>query len=234
MYCLQAHEPTFPDHMNIPHYLKSSSQERQRRLEGQKSPDPQVAVLWQQALDLVKDFPAKTRLLAAHAYACALDYKHGGLPSAIYLSHPIRVAALGLLSDAAEDSDIGVVGLLHNVMEVSQVSKDDIAEKFGQGVADQISVLTVDRSLQWDQTYKTAYYAGICGGPRAARVVKIFDKLDNIFLLGLNRNEDVRVKYLAEIETFVLPMVARDVPELSAYFEQLVTEARQLGFFGTR
>ncbi len=65
-------------------------------------------------------------------------------------------------------------------------------------------------------------------------MVKIFDKLDNIFLLGLNRNEDVRVKYLAEIETFVLPMVARDVPELSAYFEQLVTEARQLGFFGTR
>ena len=219
--------------MNIPHYLKSSSHERERRLEGQKYPDPQVDVMWHQALDLVKDSQSKTRLLAAHVYACSIDYKHGGLPSAIYLSHPIRVAALALLSEGSADADSGVIGLLHNVLEVSQVSKDAIAEKFGQGVADQISLLTVDRTLQWDQTYKAAYYAGIRSGPRAARVVKIFDKLDNIFLLGLNRNEEVRVKYLAEIEIFVLPMVDRDVPELSAYFEQLVTEARQLGFFGS-
>jgi guanosine-3',5'-bis(diphosphate) 3'-pyrophosphohydrolase len=219
--------------MNIPRYLNSSVHERQRRLAGQKLPDPQVAVLWEQALDLVKDFSVRQRLLGAHAYACSLDYKHGGLSSAIYLSHPLRVAALGLLSDEAENDDIGVVGLLHNVLEVSQISKDDIAGKFGKDIAEQISVLTVDRSLQWDQTYKAAYYARINEGPRAARVVKIFDKLDNIFLLGLNRNADVRMKYLAEIETFVLPMVASDAPELSEYFEKLVTETRQLGFFGT-
>ncbi|NQW92613.1 MAG: hypothetical protein HQ446_01005 [Polaromonas sp.] len=215
-----------------PRYLKTPEEERQRRLAAQKVPDQQASAQWGKALACVSDLPTKLRLSVAHSYACAIDYRHKGVSSEIYLAHPIRVAALALLSSEDADGDIGVVGLLHNVLEVSQISKDDIAEKFGKGVAAQISALTVDRTLQWDQTYKAAYYAGICGGPKAARVVKIFDKLDNIFLLGLNRNEDVRVKYLAEIETFILPMVADDVPELSAYFEQLVTAARQRGFFG--
>ena len=218
--------------MMIPPYLKQIAQERRRRIEGLAAPDPEAVVLWHATLALIEDEQAQERLRSAYNYACAIDYKHEGLTSEIYLAHPTRVATLGVLSNAAESGDVGVIGMLHNVFEVAQIPKVYLAAKFGLAVVDQIHTLTVNRSLQWDSAYKEEYYARICGSPKPCRVIKIFDKLDNLFVLGLNKDEAIRTKYIAEIEKFVLPMVARDLPEISSYFEQLVIETRNLGYFG--
>ena len=217
----------------IPYYLQPIARERQRRIDGRHTVDREAQVLWQSALGAVEDRHTQERLAIAYNYATAIEYKHQGLTSEIYLAHPIRVATLGLLSNADNSGDAGVIGLLHNVFEVANRLEGELMERFGEDIVDQIRTLTVNRSLQWDQAYKDAYYAQICRSPKACRVVKIFDKLDNVFVLGLNKDGAVRTKYLAEIETFILPMVARDLPELSAYFGQLVVESRNLGFFGS-
>jgi hypothetical protein len=53
-------------------------------------------------------------------------------------------------------------------------------------------------------------------------VVKIIDKLDNLFMLGLNPDEAVRQRYLNEISHYVLPLVKQFLPQLANYFENLV------------
>jgi hypothetical protein len=53
-------------------------------------------------------------------------------------------------------------------------------------------------------------------------VVKIIDKLDNLFILGLNPDEEVRKRYLNEISNYILPLVKQFLPQLANYFENLV------------
>jgi (p)ppGpp synthase/HD superfamily hydrolase len=122
-----------------------------------------------------------------------------------------------------------VLALLHNLLEVSKISAGEISEHFGQPLANAIVDLTVDRT-QTTHDYTVAYYRKLMDLPRWARVIKVLDKLDNLFVLCLNPNEQVRNSYLADIEEFVMPMVTADLPHLVLYMRALIADCRKLGF----
>ena len=94
----------------------------------------------------------------------------------------------------------------------------------------QILDLTVDREQQWDEDYKNTYYKKIENGPIEARVIKIIDKLDNLFILGVNPNEEIKIKYLKEIEKHVLPLAYRTTPKIYSYMKELVDDNYKSGF----
>ena len=213
--------------------LDDMATERERRLRGLHEPDPHARELWKRALAALPKDLEREKLQVAFQFAKEIKYHHVGLTSEIYFSHPLRVAAIGLLIDNVPDSRVGVLAILHNVLEVSHISADTLAEVFGREVSEQVVALTVDRAIQWDRAYKTEYYKNLMTGPRFTRVVKIIDKLDNLFLLGLNTDEDIRIKYLSEIEDFVLPMVEATLPELLVYMSNLVDNCRATGFITT-
>lgn len=219
--------------MAIMRVLDDIAVERERRLRGLHEPDPYARELWSRALAVLPSDWERERLLAAFQFAKEIKYHHVGLTSEIYFSHPLRVAAIGLLIEADPDFKVGVLAILHNVLEVSQVSADILAEVFGREISEQVVALTIDRNIQWDRAYKTAYYKNLMSGPRFTRVVKIIDKLDNLFLLGLNADADIRARYLSEIEDFVLPMVETTLPELLVYMSNLVSNCRAMGFIKT-
>ena len=60
----------------------------------------------------------------------------------------------------------------------------------------------MNRELQWDFDYKKLYYQSIRDAGRAVMIVKIFDKLDNLFLLHLNKNNEVFI--LDKMETSLI------------------------------
>lgn len=208
----------------VPGVLDSIAVERKRRMDGRETPDGHARTLWHRSLKSPAAAGHVDRLEAAAEYAMALPYRHEGLSSEIYAAHPLRVAALSLLAGTAAGADVGVVGLLHNVLEVSDVNETDIARRFGDAVREQVVNLTVNRALQWNADYKRAYYRTLNAGPVEARVVKVFDKLDNLYLLGLNDDVDVKTRYLREIIEHVVPMAERDVPKAAPYFAALVNE----------
>jgi (p)ppGpp synthase/HD superfamily hydrolase len=210
--------------MTVPGILDSIEVERRRRMEGRVAPDAHASVLWNRALQGETASRHAARLMAAHAFALGIPYRHEGLSSEIYAAHPLRVAAMALLSGGSGDADTGVVGLLHNVLEVSDVGEEEIGKRFGEPVLTQVRNLTVDRSRQWDADYKRAYYETLLAGSAGARVVKVFDKLDNLYLLGLNSDTDVKTKYMREIVDHVVPMADRDLPAVAPYFRLLVNE----------
>jgi (p)ppGpp synthase/HD superfamily hydrolase len=189
--------------------------------------DPHAVKLWNMALSELPQNSEREKLAFALNFAKQIRYRHPGLSSEAYFSHPLRVSAMSMLFEASCEASIGILGLLHNVLEVSEVSSESLARKFGEEISSQILALTVDRSMQWDIGYKTAYYANLMAGPRNARVVKIMDKLDNIFLLGVNPDNNVRKKYLNEIEVFLMPMVKHTTPQLMDYMNELLLNHRE-------
>jgi (p)ppGpp synthase/HD superfamily hydrolase len=216
--------------MNLLDILDDIGIERRRRLLGLLEPDPHALVLWSRAMAAMQDNAQRDRLAHAFRFAKGIKYRHVGLTSDIYFSHPLRVAALATLVTGTQDASIGVIALLHNVLEVSDVSAENLSEIFGGDVSDQIKALTVDRDVQWNRAYKAGYYSKLMVCPLSARVVKIVDKLDNLFVLGLNPDASVRKKYLAEVENFVLPMAAASMPNLMTYMRNLVQDCRATGF----
>ncbi len=145
------------------------------------------------------------------------------------MAHPVRVASLAILLSSNNPVEAGIIGLFHNVLEVSKTSKKEIKNLYGPRIHDIISKLTVDRSLQWNPSYKKKYYRSINQLPKNARIVKVIDKFDNLFLLGLNKDEQVRIKYLSEIKMHVMQILKNDLPFLETYFNELILDCEETG-----
>ena len=170
------------------------------------------------------------KISCALDFSFELEYDHAGLTKEAYLAHPIRVATI--LSDVlgpAKHEDV-VIALLHNVYEVGNTSKDLIVKNFGPIIEGSIANLTVNRKIQWDQQYKDRYYQQLRDGYAGACRVKVVDKLDNIFLINLNSDEEIRKQYLDEIVKYVIPMAADFVPKVQPIFEKAVEWAISGGF----
>ncbi|OGX23534.1 MAG: hypothetical protein A2Y03_05155 [Omnitrophica WOR_2 bacterium GWF2_38_59] len=181
----------------------------------------------------VSEFPVipdRKQIFAAYEFAKQIEYIHPGLSSADYLVHPVRVACLALQIDPPVDVDTIVIALLHNVLEVSVLTFEDMREKFNSRVAGSMKALTVDRSRQYNREYKASYYQKINELFLGGRIVKILDKLDNLFLLCFNSDDEIRRIYLQEIEDYIIPMVDRDLKELSKYMRELVEDCRKIGY----
>lgn len=215
--------------LKISDILDDIGLERQRRLLGVLKPDPHALVLWNRAAEVLVNNEERERLAHAFRFAKGVKYRHVGLTSDMYFAHPLRVAALAMLLSKVGRAEVGVLGILHNILEVSDVSSDELAGTFGTVISSQVTALTVNRNFQWDRAYKTRYYNQLIQCPLTARVVKIVDKLDNLFLIGLNEDSSVRSRYLAEIEEFVLPMTTTSLPTITAYMAALVKDCQMTG-----
>jgi (p)ppGpp synthase/HD superfamily hydrolase len=218
--------------MKIPSYLKDISTERHFRLNARQKPDPHAIQLWDQAINSIQTKEDSSLLSDAFQFAKKIDYNHVGMSSDIYFMHPLRTAAYALLCEECQNIDFGIIGLLHNVFELSTTSSEVLSENFNENITNQILALTVNRDFQWDLAYKKGYYEGINCNPLSCRAVKIFDKLDNLYVLGLNPDEIVRGMYLSEIRTHILPMAQRDLPSVYPYLSELVDDTEHIGFLG--
>tara|TARA_B110000971_G_scaffold145678_1_gene148764 strand:- start:3623 stop:4291 length:669 start_codon:yes stop_codon:yes gene_type:complete len=206
--------------------IGSIAEERRRRVLAQTNPDTKAVKDWVEVCSLFNEKENK-QLDIVYDFSKRIKYKHEGLSSEIYFSHPLRVASLVAIISEMKSINYPILGLLHNVIEVSDVSTTSLASTFGASITEQIETLTVDRSLQWDNLYKKDYYERIKAQPHSCRTVKIIDKLDNLFMLHTNPNNEIKKKYLNEIETYIQPMVSQDLPKIEDYFLKLVHHCKQ-------
>ena len=207
--------------------IGSISEESRRRILAQAAPDVKAIKEWEAVCDVFDEWENK-QLVSAYDFSRKINYRHEGLSSEIYFSHPLRVASLATILSEMRSIDYPILGLLHNIIEVSNVSKAVLSLHFGDLIAEQIETLTVDRSLQWDKAYKKDYYKRINNQPHSCRLVKIIDKFDNLFLLYTNPNKEIKKKYLQEIENYIQPMVSKDSPQIEDYFTKLVDHCKNI------
>ncbi len=120
------------------------------------------------------------RFAAALDFACTQHEgqrrKGSGSP---YITHPLAVASL--IGDYGGDEDQAIAGLLHDVMEDCEVSREEIAERFGAPVAEIVTACTDTTQKPkppW-RPRKEAYIAHLRDQPARTKLVVACDKLHN-------------------------------------------------------
>ena len=133
--------------------------------------------------------------LARHAYELAAE-AHAGQErkgdSSPYISHPVEVARL-LEAEGNADEELIAATFLHDVVEDTEHSLEDIRERFGAGVGDLVEAMTEDKSIDAYEARKDHHREQVeAAGPRAVRIYAA-DKLANL--------RDMRSLYAAVGET---------------------------------
>jgi len=123
------------------------------------------------------------------AYQFSDEAHHGQLRKSgdPYISHPVAVA--GIVATWQLDSQAIIAALLHDVMEDTSVSKEQISERFGRSVADLVDGLSkLDRvEFQSQQDAQAENFRKmLLAMARDVRVIliKLADRLHNMRTLG--------------------------------------------------
>ena len=154
------------------------------------------------------------KILSALDFAESIEYLHSGMTEKQYLIHPLRVANIVLDHVENVSADLVILSLLHNILEVSKVDVLQIKKLFGEKICKSISLLVVDRSNQWDKKYKKLYYDNLSSADEIVPIVKVFDKLDNIYLLCTNPSENIRKMYIYELLSYVTVLSSEYAPQV--------------------
>ena len=146
-----------------------------------------------------------------------------------YMGHAVRVAVFYRNYTKSPTAQGVVLGLLHNVLEVTATPASDIQKQFGKWILEGCQSLVVDRERQKnDADYMARYYGKLKTACDEVQQIKIFDKLDNLLVLFLNPSAETRRQYLAEIRDCLLSLVATQLPALVPVFGELIAEAQNM------
>lgn len=105
------------------------------------------------------------------------DHTRGG-HGRPYFEHPIQVAQL--LQDAGYDEEIYAAGLLHDTVEDSSFTVDDVVESFGERVGGLVAALTEDPTIEGWEERKLALRESVArSGPDCAAIYAA-DKVANL------------------------------------------------------
>jgi (p)ppGpp synthase/HD superfamily hydrolase len=160
----------------------------------------------------------------ARRFAENLEYVHPGLDSKEYAIHPIRVGSLGGIFSLSSKVPVAIVGLLHNVYEVGNVKPKTIIDKFGYGVDLALETLRVDRGRQLNNEYLVNYYSGIAQLKNGIGIIKVIDKIDNLYTINLTADHATRQNYLAEIDRFVVPLCEKVAPRITPILLDIIEQ----------
>lgn len=181
--------------------------------------------LWQ---SLLKSLTKAERVEAINVRQLAenLKYKHAGLGSKEYFLHPLRVGSIAGIANPEKNILNVQIGMLHNIYEVTDLQKSDVLKIADSEVEKIIAGLTIDRKLQFDSGYLIEYYGTISSFPYKLGIIKVIDKIDNLFTLNTTASSEVKDRYLQEIADYVVPLCDLVSPQLSKLIRNIAEWVR--------
>jgi len=150
-----------------------------------------------------------------------------------YVTHPLKVARILIERLGVDDPDVLVAGLLHDVVEDTELTLEAIGQRFGPRVSELVGLLTKPQlapDLEGDARAAAkaerdaAYFERLAGGPREALLVKAADRLDNLSdMIAARWSETKKRTYAVEALERIAPLVGAAYPEAA---EALAAAAR--------
>ncbi|SDC17745.1 HD domain-containing protein [Pelagirhabdus alkalitolerans] len=95
-----------------------------------------------------------------------------------YIAHPYRVAML--LKEHGCDSDTVIAGLLHDIVEDTDGTLDEIKSLFGETVTEYVRFLTEDQQNEEWEARKQKSIETIRSAPLPVKLIACADKIDNL------------------------------------------------------
>ena len=159
-------------------------------------------------LDKLKEYnpDEEETVKKAYEYAANLhknQIRQSGEP---YISHPLNVAYI--LADMHADRDTICAGLLHDTLEDTNITKEDISHDFNQNVANLVDGVTklskMNFSSKQDQNYANTrkIITGITEDVRII-IIKLADRLHNMRTLEFKSEFKQKENSLETMEIFV-------------------------------
>lgn len=159
-----------------------------------------------------------------------IKYKNISISKEAYVAHISRVTMLTLKIKPNYSLQSIVPALIHNIYETSKLSDKELLKLFSKEALNTVKILTVNRKKQHREEYLNDYYKNIHRQPEWVGLIKILDKLDNMFTLCLNPDQKKRELYLLHINKFIMPLVEKITPEMVTYFKGLINDCETVGY----
>jgi (p)ppGpp synthase/HD superfamily hydrolase len=162
--------------------------------------------------------PAETAAAVAAAVVFARD-RHGeqrrptGAP---YLDHLLEALEVLVRGAGVKDRDVLCAAVLHDVVEDTPCTVEEISEAFGPKVAELVGWVTIPEPApgQAKAEVKEAYLRRLRHAPAQARLVKLADRASNVQTLR-NLAPERQRRYFAQTVTYIVPLA-----ELDPWFAQ--------------
>ncbi len=169
--------------------------------------------------------------MAERAHAGQTRSRSGGMA---YIHHPVAVAEL--LAEHGYGEETIAAALLHDVVEDSETSVEEIAARFGPRVARLVEALTDDESIEPYDRRKDEHRHRVAEAGGYALAIYAADKLSNVRVLRrtyANEGEAVGEEFEAPLDVKEriwaadLEMLRREAPELP-FVDDLASELAKL------
>ncbi len=171
--------------------------------------------------------PAVIMQAASFAAKKHRSQKRKGDDGEPYINHPLEVANLLANVGKVEDFDILAAAILHDTVEDTDTTKEEITELFGATVCGYVMEVTDDKSLpKSERKLKQIEHAPHLS--TGAKQIKLADKISNIKDVTDNPPQDWSLKTRIEYVIWGEKVVAglRGVnKDLEDYFDEIVSKA---------
>jgi GTP diphosphokinase / guanosine-3',5'-bis(diphosphate) 3'-diphosphatase len=170
-------------------------------------------------------------LLKAASFAAKkhIDQKRKGDSASPYINHPLEVANLLANKGDVDDYEVLIAALLHDTIEDTDTTKEEITEIFGEKVCGFVLEVTDDKSLpKAERKQKQIEHAPHLSD--GAKQIKLGDKISNITDVmndpPAGWSKERRLEYIEWGEKVVAGLRGAN-PALENQFDELVKKAKE-------
>ena len=157
--------------------------------------------------------PAQTiaRVTEAIDFAVAEHGDQQRPTGAAYTEHLLEALEALVVGAGVTDTDVLAAAVLHDVVEDTPVSNEELAERFGPRVAELVGWVTIPQPGRGEDRaeVKQASLRRLAGAPKDAVLVKLADRLSNVQTLR-NLGEDRQRAYYAQTVRYIVPLADAD------------------------
>ena len=112
-----------------------------------------------------------------------VNQRRKGVAAEPYINHLTEVAELVAVATRGEDIDLIMAAVLHDTIEDTATTMEELASTFGLRVAELVAEVTDDKSLPKPERKRRQIERAAHASPRA-KMIKIADKVSNLRALG--------------------------------------------------
>lgn len=103
-----------------------------------------------------------------------------------YISHPMAVAFI--LEKMGKSEDLVIAGVLHDVLEDTDISEDELTELFGSNVIRLVRYVTEDKTIGTWKERKQSYIDRIRSSDLDVKVLSMADKVHNLHSMNSDKS----------------------------------------------
>lgn len=150
-----------------------------------------------------------------------------------YILHPVRVCLILAKELNIKDKNTLMIALLHDVVEDSDTTIEEIKELFGDKVAEGVGLLTKKSEFEEDIAQQKKYFWHLKRAPKKIQTIKLSDRLDNLRDLVTCADEIKQRKYIMDTSYNYLGWAKEINSYIAGELEDLIFQYRdELGDYG--